>query len=543
MGRLNNMSIKRIIQVSSILIVLILAFNTYTIYRSAERVSNELFDMKEEILPHTFRFINLKIDVIQIQQWLTDVSATRAKEGYADGFDEAEKYYIKAVSMVRFMIKVHKDYNEPEMVNKLIQFKKDLNKYYSIGRDMAHAYIDKGSDAGNIIMEKLDPFSERLQKTIDGIIAEHQAETFNSIEHSYENLIIVQNTNTVIAIIFFLILLIVFGYIFMVIQSISQIEDLIKLYGNLDFRKSLKIKGKNEVSNISHNLNLMIDNIKLFLKDTLKNNKDILEHSHELISSVSSVSQGSVKQSELIEALTNSIEKVKYFMELERLSAEDGMESAKTTNKIILNISETMTDIDLDINRNLDHQTEMSSELKGLNTKMHSVITILSKISEISDQTNLLALNAAIEASRAGSFGKGFGVVSDEIKQLAENTDEIIKNVDNEIKSFVETINNLVHKMEKSTRDSKSITSVITELNDETKIANNKMSSRVFESDKSFTNIKDIGDQNQAVIDYSNSISSISVKNIKNINTIHDFSTELNSKLKEQEKELNKFKL
>jgi len=543
MGLVRNLTIKKAIWLSSILIVTGLLVNTFVTHQSANRVQTGFYDMKEEVLPHTFRFINLKINIIQVHQWLTDVSATKAKKGFDNGFVEAEKYYKKAMTMVNFMIKVHRDYREPEMVAKLQQFKSNLEQYYLIGQRMAQTYIDKGADAGNIIMKELDPFSKKLQTIIDGIIQEHKDETFNSINESYADLEQLQFKSLTIALMLLLVLIGIFGYIFSVIGSISKVEFIMKKYGELDFREYCNIQGNNEISHISKNLNFMIDNIRDFLRSTLEVNKDILGQSKTLINSVNFVSTGSKEQNELVSKLSNNIDKIQHSMENERLSADDGMKDSLSTSQTLGMLSDGMGSIDNVISKNANAQTVLSGELELLNTKIKHVVDVLSKIGEIADQTNLLALNAAIEASRAGKFGQGFGVVSDEIKKLAEATDAIINEVDIEIKTFLDTIISLIYRMKINAKESDGITDIIADLNQHAQDANTKMVSRVYNSQKSFDNIRAIGEKNRSVISYSASISNLSVENSRKIEEIRKFAKQLNSKLQTQETELGKFKL
>ncbi len=111
-----------------------------------------------------------------MQQWLTDISATRAKEGFDDGFSEAEKYFKEGNKILDHMIAEHIKYGEPEMVRELRAFKSDFAEFYSIGQKMAKIYIKDGAVEGNKMMVKLDPYAEKLSNRLNPWIKEHKDE-------------------------------------------------------------------------------------------------------------------------------------------------------------------------------------------------------------------------------------------------------------------------------------------------------------------------------------------------------------------------------
>jgi len=541
MGIIYNFTIGNILKVSAVIIILFLLGNTAKTYSSISTVNDNFYDVKSEILPHTFRFINIKIHIIQIQQWLTDISATRAAEGYDDGYGEAEKHYYQALELIDFLIKEHIRYREPDMVHTLREFKKNLTSFYDIGKEMAGAYIKYGPDAGNKIMEKLDPFAEKLTTVIDNIIAEHREEVNLSTTETYNELEAVKLGNLISSILLTLSVSIGFGVITLILKNIDVIVEKLQSYSNLDFREQLSENGKNEISSIAKSVNSLKESIHRFMGRALKSNNEITEGSNHLSNVVKGVSESSFQQREIVKGLQNGIEKINYNIQSEKIRAESNLKSSESTSKLLSELSMRMQKISTDIDINSTTQNRLSEQLKDLEKETENIKKVLEQIEVIADQTNLLALNAAIEASQAGELGKGFAVVANEVKELSDKTQEIVANIGQEINRFQRRISQSSSEMRDSSQEIKNSVETVKSVQVSSSNASSVMDSTVSEIEQSYQNLNTISDKNRDIITLINRIANLSKENSESMSDVSSFADKLKEMVSEQDREMKKF--
>lgn len=248
--------------------------------------------------------------------------------------------------------------------------------------------------------------------------------------------------------IFIIILAVKYSVGRMIVSPIKRVNAYLRQMASGDFSSAIPVKSIDEIGELSVNLNNTVNQLNDIL--TLLNNaaNEVYSGSREVGEANSDMATGAAQQSESTAAMSESIthmelsiEEMTKHVETTASEAVDIRATAESGGQVLDNTVEEITKLSDSVVRSADNVNELAATANNIGT-------VLNVITDIADQTNLLALNAAIEAARAGEAGRGFAVVADEVRKLAEKTVDATQEIFAAIKNINEKVNNTVADMQ-----------------------------------------------------------------------------------------------
>ncbi len=340
----------------------------------------------------------------------------------------------------------------------------------------------------------------------------------------------------------FIIVLIIKRFVSVPLKELSDVAQEISV-GDGDLTKRLKVTTTDEIGDSSQLINNFIQKVQVVVSNVVLSGQKTATEIHAINENITEINERMTQEHHLVHE-TVEIGNVVY--ELLALTVEDSIRTSEKVGTATNSLSDahlTIKTLVEDVNITAQKENEMADSLAALGKDSENVKSVLTIISDIADQTNLLALNAAIEAARAGEHGRGFAVVADEVRKLAERTQHSLAEINTAINIIVQAIYDtssqmninakyINHLVKNSNEVDDKITNALDQINETSQIAKNseKVSKELSVSAKN-------------IIDNIHTLDSLSAQNKESIQTIDERALVLQEDAKVLNEQLNTFKV
>lgn len=308
-----------------------------------------------------------------------------------------------------------------------------------------------------------------------------------------------------------------------IINKLKLIENSARALnsGDGDLTKKLNISGNDEIKVVGDLIDTFIEKVREIIsnaKQTAVENASVAE---ELSSTSLQIGKRAEEEASVVAQTTTDTQSVAIQMNEASTQAQQVKEITTNAQQSLYIAQNLMNKTIEQLNQTAQTESNINDKLNHLSNDATQVKLVLDVIGDIADQTNLLALNAAIEAARAGEHGRGFAVVADEVRKLAERTQKSLIETNATVNVIVQSIGDISGEMNSNVKQIYELSEFSNQVTTQANIAVEMLNKSVEETEKvvlgANSNAKLISNEVMNKISAINELSSSNARSVEEI--------------------------
>ncbi len=319
-------------------------------------------------------------------------------------------------------------------------------------------------------------------------------------------------------------------------------KKILDISTNNDLTQRIDTDAPKEISEMGVNFNILMNSLDQLLKTSKASSIENASISDELSRTSLSVGKNVEQSVSIVEVATNNAKSAQHEIANAINDAKASTEDIIRANENLEGARDDVVSLATKINQRAETELDLAQNMQNLSSEANDVKTILVIIGDIADQTNLLALNAAIEAARAGEHGRGFAVVADEVRQLAERTQKTLSEINATINVIVQSIGDASVHMSTNSQEIQELATIAQGVEDRINTTVKIVNRAVEASDRTVKDFVNTGENVAVIVDKVEEINVISSTNARDVEEISEAAKHLNSLTNELNSELETFK-